>query len=341
MIDVETPFAALCVGSLLIGMPWLTHAETTPAPAPATAVEPAAVLDAVLVTGERPGPGMWRVSKDGHELWILGTLAPLPKKMTWRSTAAEMRIAASQAVLAPPNISTDVGFFRGLTLVPALLRARQSPDGETLEQVLPHDLYIRWLALSVKFLGRWNNDEHRRPLLAALDLYMHAIDASGLTADDGVWDVIDKTARKHHVPVLPVTIKLPIEDPKGSIRQLDQIPRAAEIACLATTIGQLETDLQTMRERANLWSLGDVDGLRRLSYPDEGITCLNAVFSVPTLRAQFDQARGQVVAAWLAAADGAIARNESSFAVLSITEMLKPDGWLARLRAQGYVIQEP
>jgi hypothetical protein len=37
-------------------------AEESPAPA---------TLEEVLVTGERPGPGMWRVSKDGHDLWTL------------------------------------------------------------------------------------------------------------------------------------------------------------------------------------------------------------------------------------------------------------------------------
>ena len=59
----------------------------------------AASLDEVLVTGERPGPGMWRVAKDGHELWILATLQPLPKNMTWRSQAVEQRIANSQVVI--------------------------------------------------------------------------------------------------------------------------------------------------------------------------------------------------------------------------------------------------
>ena len=45
-------------------------------------------LDEVLVTGERPGPAMWKVSKGDHTLWIMGTLSPLPSKMTWRSKQA-------------------------------------------------------------------------------------------------------------------------------------------------------------------------------------------------------------------------------------------------------------
>ncbi len=308
------------------------------APAAATAGD---TLDEVLVTGERPGPGMWRVSRDGHDLWILATLEPLPKKMVWRSEAVEARIAASQVVIAPPTVTTDIGFFRGLTLLPALLRARRSPDGQTLEQALPHPLYMRWLALRVKYLGNGGSDEQMRPMLAALDLYLHALDASGLTADDNVWEIVEKTARKHSVPIEPVTLKLSIDDPKAAVRQFGDIPRDAEVACLDKTMQRLETDLQPMRQRANLWSLGDVEGLKAQRYPDERVVCLDAFFSVPQLRDRLEQAKTQIDSAWLAAATQALVTNVSSFAVLPITELLMPGGWLDRLRARGYAVQDP
>ena len=298
-------------------------------------------LDEVLVTGERPGPGMWRVSKDGHDLWILATLEPLPKKMIWRSAAVEAQIAASQVVITPPRVTTDVGFFHGLTLLPALLHARRSPDGLTLEESLPHELYLRWLALRVKYLGNGASDEQVRPMLAALDLYLHALDEAGLTADDSVWDIVEKTARRRRVPILPVTLKLTIDDPKASIRQFSQIARDAEIACFEKTLERVETDLQPMRQRANLWSLGDVQGLKAQHYPDERIACLDAFFSVPRLRDQLQQARLQIDAAWLTAATDALAKNSSSFAVLPLTELLTRDGWLDQLRARGCEVQEP
>jgi hypothetical protein len=298
-------------------------------------------LQEVLVTGERPGPGMWRVSREGHDLWILATLEPLPAKMTWRSQSVEARIGESQVVLAPPRVSTDVGFFRGLTLLPALLRARHNPDGRTLEQTLPHDLYMRWLALRVRFLGSFRDDERMRPMLAALDLYTHALDESGLSLDESVWTEVQRLARSHRVPIMPVVVTLKIDDPKGVVTEFNQIPSAAEVGCLETTVARLESDLPGMRQRANLWSLGDVDGLRALHYPDEQIACLDAVLSVPRIRDQFLGVREQLTAAWLAAVDAALAHNDSSFAVLPIGDLLKPDGWLAALRAKGYAIEEP
>ncbi len=283
---------------------------------------------------------MWRVSKGDHDLWILATLEPLPKNMTWRSRTVEERIASSQLVLAPPQVNPKVGFFRSLTLLPSLLRARKSPDGRTLEQVLPHDLYIRWLALRVKYLGN-SSDENLRPMLAALDLYLHALDASGLTDDESVWKVVEQTAHKHDVKILPVTLDMPIKDPKSSIRELDEIPQQTEVHCLETAVTRLETDLTPMRRRANLWSLGDIEGLRAMPYPDEQIACFDVLFNLPKLGDQLKDARGRLTDLWLADAEDALSRHESSFAVLPISELMKPDGLIAKLRDKGYAVQEP
>jgi hypothetical protein len=138
-----------------------------------------------------------------------------------------------------------------------------------------------------------------------------------------------------------VTVELHIDDPKEVIREVGQISSEAEIECLKTTIDRLETDLQPMRMRANLWSVGDIDGLRAVTYPDERIACLDALFSVPKLRDQVEHARAEVMQTWLAAAESALNDNRSSFATLPIGEFLEPDGWLAKLRAKGYSVEEP
>lgn len=64
-----------------------------PAPAPAPAVVD---LEAMVVRGVQPGPGLWKVSKGDHVLWILGTLSPLPKRLQWQATEVETIIGQSQ-----------------------------------------------------------------------------------------------------------------------------------------------------------------------------------------------------------------------------------------------------
>ena len=307
------------------------------AEAPVAAEPP---LEEILVVGEQPGPAMWRVAKGDHALWILATLEPLPKDMVWHSKSVDERIAASQLVLSPPELSAHVGFFRSMTLVPSLLHARHAPNGETLEQSLPHDLYMRWLALRVKYLG-YADDEKLRPLLAAANLYRRAIDQVGLTHDSHVWQRIEATARAKHIPVQPVRLEVPTDNAKQYVRDLSAIPSAGEIDCLRSTVGLVETQLPIMRRRANLWSTGDIEKLRDLLRAEAVETCASAVLVVPSFQAEFTKVNGQLQSAWLAAAEKAIAANSSTVAVLSMVELLKPDGWLAMFRARGYEIAEP
>ena len=327
----------LVIGWSLLLCSTLAANDPVNAEAPAAAEPP---LEEILVIGEQPGPAMWRVSKGDHALWILATLEPLPKGLVWHSKSVDERVAASQLVLSPPELSAHLGFFRSMTLVPSLLHARHAPNGQTLEQSLPHDLYIRWLALRVKYLG-YADDEKLRPMLAAADLYRHAIDQVGLTHNSHVWQRIEATARAKHVPVQPVSLEVPLDNPKQYVRDMSAIPSAGEIDCLRSTVGLLETQLPVMRKRANLWSTGDIEKLRDLLRPEVAETCAGAVLVVPSFQEEYAKVNGQLQSAWLSTAEKAIAANVSTVAVLSMAELVKPDGWLALLRARGYGITEP
>ena len=84
--------------------------QTAPAlPSPDAAV----TLAPMVVTGVQPGPALWKVSKHGHVMWVLGITSPLPKGMRWDSSKLERLIASSQLVLRPPSMEIGVkaGFW--------------------------------------------------------------------------------------------------------------------------------------------------------------------------------------------------------------------------------------
>ena len=164
---------------------------------------------------------------------------------------------------------------------------------------------------------------------------------SGLTDNGMIWAAVDKTARKDHVSVQRVELKIKLDDAKGAVRDLGNIPQGAEIDCFAKTVERLEVDLPPMRQRANFWALGDIQGLRSLPYPDDEAACLNAFLAVPQFKDQYESARSRLEDLWLSSATAALDRNVSSFAVLPITTLLKDDGAIDRLRKQGYEVQEP
>ena len=66
------------------------------APADAPADPEAETVEEVLVAGERAGPGLWKVRKGDHTLFLLATITPAPKKIEWRSREVESVLARAQ-----------------------------------------------------------------------------------------------------------------------------------------------------------------------------------------------------------------------------------------------------
>ena len=326
---------------LFAALACLLVATSSRAQTPPTAPHETTTLDTVLVTGEQPGPGLWKVSKGDHVLWILGAQYPLPKKMVWRGREVEQTITQSQAVLADTSAKPDVGFFRALTLVPAVLGARKNANNKTLQDLLPAEVYARWRALKAKYIGRDRGVERLRPMLAANELYDKALDRSGLVRGGEIWNTVAKIARRARVRIIEPEVKIPVDDPKQALKDFGSTAGPLDVDCLEATMRRLETDLDAMRLRANAWAVGDIDALRRLPYPDQRDACKAALESNVDLRQHLDAALIEIDAAWLAAAQKALDENASTLAVLPMTELLLPDRRLAMLAARGYTVEPP
>lgn len=315
------------------------HAQSA-APAPAETIRD---IDTVVVSGVLPGPGMWKVSRGDHVLWILGTLSPVPKGMTWLSRDVEAVIAQSQEIIEPPslNVSSDLGMFRSMLLIPSALKARRNPDDKTLREVVPADLYARWLPLKARYIGSDRGVEKWRPVFAAQELYEAAIRRSGLSLSGIVWPVVKEHAKKHGVKLTPSRLEIKIQDPKAAIKEFNR-SALADTDCFAKTLTRIEGDLETMRARANAWAVGDIDALRALPQGDQYEVCVRAVTaSAVAQRLGLGDMRARITEHWLGKADAALANNRVSFATLPIAELLRADGYLAKLKARGYTVEEP
>jgi uncharacterized protein YbaP (TraB family) len=343
--------AALAALSLAIPAAAMSRAAdpivaTARSPAPrqgtqATGAPSSDAVDEIVVSGEQPGPGLWKVTKGDHVLWILGTLSPLPKRMTWRSGEVEKVVAESKEVIGQEQVSANVGFFRGITLLPSLLRARYNPDGTMLKDILPPDLYARWLKLKSRYIGNDSGIEKWRPMFAAIRLYQRTVDRSDLTQSNVIWPVISKAAHEHNVKITNLSIKVDVGNPRQTIRDFTQTPRSADIACLAATIERLETDLDKMKLRANAWAVGDLATLERLPAPDQVAKCLEAFTSGPGMQDKLNAGRNRYYDEWLAAADRGLTRNDVTFAMLPMSELLGANGRLAKLQSRGYSVEKP
>ncbi|MEY4375523.1 MAG: hypothetical protein RJB26_73 [Pseudomonadota bacterium] len=317
---------------------------TTAAPLPPQPPEALPDLGEVEVTGEQPGPALWKVTRPAanggagapHVLWILGTLRPLPRKMEWRPTAVERALMGAEVFIPyQPDIDVKAGPFAMVGLFFSARSALKDPDGQPLRETLPAPLYARFAALKARYAPRDSGMEKRRPAIAAIELYGEALDAMKLSQRLDVEGLVARQARKRGVKVRPVKVEM--AEPKAVLAELSALPRPAELACVEATLARLETDLGPMRARAEAWALGDLEALRRLPFPAQETTCGDAVATSPRFKALLQQAR----AGWLDAVSAALRQNAVSVATAPVQSLLRAGGIADQLAARGFVVEAP
>ncbi len=325
--------------------PALVLAQTQPPPAQGAPVPASSIttLAQVNISGVQPGPGLWKVSRGDHVMWILGVTTLLPKDIRWQSDQVEQAIAGSQQVLEAPRIKfkADIGFFGKLFLLPAIYSARKNPDDRTLQQLVPAADYARWKVLKAKYIGDDSGIERWRPIFAALELGRKALKANGLSTGGAVTDSVRDIAEKHQVPVTKVRYEVKVNRPRDALKAFTQAG-PDDIACFHHTITALMTQLPVIRARANAWATGDIAALRSIKTDNPMEACKEAV-----TEAGFASKLGLtdlpvwLKSTWLAAALKALKTNHQTFAVLPMDQILPYNGYLAVLKSNGYTVTPP
>jgi uncharacterized protein YbaP (TraB family) len=295
---------------------------------------PSEDMDVVLVTGNQPGPGLWKVSSGDHVLWILGEVAPQPSKVKWRSKKFEALLKKSQEVLLdfsgvmwPNKMEED-----------AEARTRKLPAGQKLKDVVSRELYARTQAAR-KFYGTPESIEDLRPFYAGRRILMSALRKMDMEKRFSASFTVWKLAHRDLVKMTRI-------DTPGQTHeeQLKNIQEGSTVPCLEMMVQLVEDEGNGMRRLANAWSVGDIAGLRKL-VPQYALQpghqenkCTVALYGGEQKANEFVARRTK---AWLAEADRALEENKSTMAVVSMAELFAPDGYLAALRARGYEVVEP
>ena len=340
------------------------------------AVEPEPEMETVLVSGEQPGPGLWKVSRDGRVMWVFGSILEVPDTIRWRTKEVEARIAESQEVLFPgwPRVKVDIGVFEAMTLVPLAFKAAKNPDGARLKDLLEPEAYAAWTRLKAKYLGDDDDIEKYRPSVAEEKL-RNAMGKRNRRSWDMdfkyVQPVIEKLARKHRVRINelpPVVRKLEVEKPRAILKAARELD-LAESACVGRNLLQLEQadakgPMPFNVAWINAWATGDLDALRAAAVPTDApkpedciTTALDAAVNQTDSELPSEVRRGVGILKqqedlyalaseesrrnWIAAAEAALANNSSTFAVLPINLVVESYSWVAKLQEKGYVVEGP
>src|ERR1700678_1832545 len=290
------------------------------------------VMDELVVTGERTGPGMWHVHGTGPgQLWIIGSMSPLPKGITWRSSQVETVLTGANQVLIQKPF--EIGIVKILWLLITEHKLLMVGGGRRLVDVMPADLHARYAVQRAKYSDDPNKWERFRPLVAAAFLEQAAFHKVGLSTHLDLGAAVRKLADKHDVPVEEIKIA----GVGDVIDAMKKLPAATENACVAASLVTLESDLPRLVDRAQAWADGDVERIENLPEPREVGAC----------RAALDQGVGaseliaRIRRTWVDAFEKHLRAGGVTVAVVNIDMLLEHGGLLDQLRAKGYVVDPP
>ncbi len=307
-------------------------------------IEEGVGLKKMVVVGTVPGPDLWKVTDGENVLWILGTLSPLPKKMKWNSKPVEETIKSSQAFMLPPAFFASlkgIGFFKKLSLAKSAIGVKKNPEKEKLVDILPEDVYARWLVLKKKYIGNSKKIEKNRPIFASNKLFSKALKKNGLTEKTGITKKLIKVAKKNDLEIIRPNIEIELADPKAAIKKFKK-SEMNDIECFSKTLDRIETDLTDMAIRATAWSYGDVRTIQSLPHTANKGACDSAFFnSAVGQDLGLAESHARLNQIWIEHAQSSLEKNKSTFAVIPISYLLNEDGILKELKAAGYEVQEP
>ncbi|MGC1302411.1 MAG: TraB/GumN family protein [Caulobacteraceae bacterium] len=198
-------------------------------------------------------PPVWHVEEPGGgRITLFGSVHLLSDATRWRSPALDADLASAGAIWFEIPIDAASQAEAGqLALEKGML-----PKGQTLDAVLPPELYARAAALAAREGLPGASLQRLRPWMAELTLSLLYFQKQGARADLGVEDQLSAA-------VPPGAQRGAFETVAGQIDLFADDPLPEQIASLRETLDEIDKDPAIYDRLAKAWSSGDVQGIER------------------------------------------------------------------------------
>jgi uncharacterized protein YbaP (TraB family) len=298
------------------------EAALLPAPAP-TADLGSPVVEALEVVAQPPGPALWKVAKGGSEVVVLGAVRPVPHSLVWDQSRVDKALDGASVLLIQPKFSIGV-----MDMIRFKVGGSGAKQDKALEDTLPPALKASFA--SARIAARQDAGRYGRlkPYVAAFMLVGDYREAAGLSAAKPD-STVEKLAKARHVPIRPVA-----EYRVGAaVKSAAPMSQEASFACLQDAVDEVQWENDQSRQMAAAWAAGNLRAVRA-GYPVSPLErCLQQVPNVAVIeRGTADSTRA--IAAQLAKPGKAVA-------IVDLNFLLRPNGVLDRLKAQGATITVP
>ncbi|HEX3397729.1 MAG TPA: TraB/GumN family protein [Steroidobacteraceae bacterium] len=288
-------------------------------------------LDEIVVTAERAGPGMWRVHRGAANVWLLGSISPLPRDITWRSKQVESVLQSTSQVLVQKPIGISIP--RILWMLIADRKVLMVGGGKKIKDVLPPELHARFAAQRSKVTDDKEKWEHYRPIIAAAFLQQAAFHQVNLSMRLDLGAALRNLAKKHGVRVEEIKVA----GVSDMLEALKTMPAPTERTCVEASLTTVESGLPRLVDRAQAWADGNVERIENTPDLKEVDACRNALDAG---KGAFDVI-GRIRQTWLDTIENYLRSPGTTIAVVNLDLMLERGGLLDELRAKGYEIDAP
>ncbi|ESQ81328.1 TraB/GumN family protein [Asticcacaulis sp. YBE204] len=277
----------------------------------------------VTVTARLPGPALWKVKKGDSEVYILGAMPVMTKRVPWNSKRVERVMGVSNVLLTAPEAKG------GLIGITKLQLNKGLPMGKTLDQVLPPDILKRFNAIADAHGLDKSRYRKSAPLWAVAALRQDVYDKANIATRDPEKTLL-RFAKDQKLKTKPVgTFSV-----AKAIGRIDAFTPAQEMACVAAALDEIEFATTHSRAATEAWANGDLKTVQRLSPDSALLACLEGS---PNTSAML----GKTVTQTVESIDTALKTPGKSLIVLPLSSLLVKGGALQQLEAQGAVITTP
>lgn len=279
----------------------------------------------IVVTAQRSGIPVWRVTGSGATLVLVGTIGRVAKDTSWDPAALSAALLQADKVMFPTAGSVSISSpFAAISYLARLNKMRSLPKGQTLAQMTTPAQFARLTALQAKGILK-PGFERTHPLFVAYSLEKTAKGKNGYGPDASSY--VRRTIKKNKIKLVPFA-KFKA---KPVVDDLTRSSPQTHIPCLMSAVALVEAGPGAIKAHSDAWASRRVADT--LNSPAE-----KAERACWPSNSVFDR---QLSAALQPTMRRLLAEPQSTVAVMSLHALARPGGVLDDLKAAGFDVRGP
>lgn len=273
----------------------------------------------IVITAKQPGPVFWKIEQGDSQVLVLGIPDYAPIRTGWDQTRFKRLLAAAHEVILPPDL-------RGGAVMGEHLKLQGKAS---LADVLSERAYAKLQTLASDADQPAKKYDGYRPGMAALmgrTDSLKALQVSPTKLTDDIRSVAEDAGVKVRT--------LKTYDVGKLIGDLAQFDPSQAAHCLDEAVDDYDFMLSHEAKQAAGWATGDLAEVRDNYEPPAFNACLEQ-------SAYYNASKASAINDIVAAVHTSLGQKGRTIMVFTLSNLLRTDGALAKLKAEGLQITAP